>query len=334
MKFLLTLSAFLALSTYAQSFRDIRVPKELQISKLDPVKAKALLESLNVKYLWKMDESGVFQNASELVVTDFMQNSVAHSEGSLVSVKTCKRGTGKNKFVLFERPSPDYPVGGYLKVDEDFPHSLLDKNSEFTIGGWFKQYPRELSDFRYIEPTDLVGGYHPVLSRYSPTSSSAPGSMEWMFHMTTEIAYFNINRGFTGQNDMNVHTPWWAHTFGTCYEGGQTQECWHYVSVAVKPAENKVQFVIVRQIQGIYGSSAATDFLSTGITSAYLNNIEIPTSPESILKIGAHETSGTHGIIRGLYFAKKALSPEESKAISNYTSPTKDGFRCGGLDLR
>jgi len=325
------LLVMLSSSTLAQRITTISVPSAQRLSKTDPQAARALLESMGVKYLWKMDGSDVIVNGSEITVTDFMDHSIARGPSDLVTVQTCP--SSGDDFVLFSRPNPDYPVGGSLLVQEDFPHSRLEHTSEFTIGGWFKQYPALFSDFRYLEPRYLAGGYMPALSRYLPASATEDSGMEWMAHLTSERLYFNINRGFTGQNDMNQQLPWWADTYGTCYDGRHF-ECWHYVSISVNPAQNTVQFVIVRQSAGRGYNRDGNDFISTGITDARLNNTPIPVLRGAELRIGAHQTGGTHGIIRGLYFARKALSPSESKALADYTAPSKKGFLCSGARLQ
>jgi len=326
--------ALISTLAHAQVARNIQVPGELKISS-DPVTARAQLARMDVRYLWKLDGSDIAIRGEELFANDFLGNGHARSEGSAVSLKSCVRsGQRVDSFVLFERPAPDSPLSGYLKVEEKSLHSKLDKKSAFTIGGWFKQYPTFIEDFRDINPGSLAPGFMPALVRFSKTTAHRPGMMEWMFHLTAERGYLNINRQYTGQNDMNQQLPWWAHTFGTCYENNQHSECWHYISVAVDPAKNSVQFVIVRQAGWSYGDSGVTDYVSTGVTDAYLNNIDIPTSAQSVLHIGGNENTGTHGIIRGLYFARKALTPVESKALSIYTAPTKKGFNCGGRELR
>jgi hypothetical protein len=326
---------FASNASYAQ-LRDISVPPNLQLNKADPAAAKAQLAAMNVKYLWKMDGSDASRQNQQLVISDFMGNSSAHTESGLVSVQDCyDKGVLQDSFVLFQRPTPDYPVGGSLKVSETTSSfSKLEANSEFTIGGWFKQYPNFMDDFKFIEPGKIAGGYMPALTRFAKSTPLAGNGMEWIFHMTPEIAYVNINRGFTGQNDMNVHVPWWAHTYGTCYQGGYHKECWHYISVAVNPAQNTVQFVISRQPGYFMADGDEVDFLATGITNAQLNNTAITHFKDSILQIAAGETEGTHGLIRGLFFARKALSPQESKAISTYTAPNFKNLHCtGGLNL-
>lgn len=317
----------LSVSAMAQ-IRDIKLTDAQKIS-ADATTARQQLSNMGVVYLWKMNGSDITVQNQMPVVSDFMGNSIAQAENNLVSVQDCYDPKDSSKlvdsYVLFERPSPDFPVGGYLKVSElKQEFSKLEADSEFTVGGWFKQYPDFVEDFKNIEPGKLAHGYMPALTRFEKSSPGHIGGMEWIMQMTNEITYVNINRGWTGQNDMNTGLPWWAHTYGTCYTGNYHDECWHYVSVAVNPAKNTVQFVISRQPD----HTAGEDFLATGITNAALNATPITHMKNAVLQIGAGEGSGTHGLIRGLYFARKALSSTESKAISLYTAPAFKPLKC------
>lgn len=331
----------LSLSAQAE-IRDIKVPELLKINTQDPKIAQQQLNLMEVKYLWKMDGSDLQMIDKKVVVNDFMGNSIARADSSeLVSIQDCynpKSSTPEilDSYVLFERPSADYPVSGSLRVTEtQDEYSKLEANSEFTIGGWFKQYPNSVENFKFMEPRFLAGGFMPALTRFAKSTPTAGNGMEWIFHMTNEIAYVNINRGFTGQNDMNQNLPWWAHTYGTCYQGGNHDECWHYVSASVNPLKNTVQFVISRQASFFTVDTGDFDFVSTGITNAQLNNTNITHFKDSVLQIAANEGAGTHGLIRGLFFARKALTPEQSKAISIYTAPHFKQRKCSsGLYLK
>lgn len=332
---LLLASALFYVSAAHAVLTNVQVPAALQISATDPTAARARLQQMNVKYLWKMDGSDVSVVNGRLQVADFMGNSTAVATNSLVSAQDCYRREGEliDSYVLFERPSADFPVGGGLRVQEKQPWSRVEATDEFSFGGWFKQHPFDKKNFRAIEPRFLAGGYMPALTRFAPSSANAHGGMEWMFHMTNEIAYANINRGWTGQNDMNHGLPWWAHTYGTCYDGRYHEECWHYVSISIKPSANTVQFLIIHPPGWAFGNPAESDMIATGITNANLNSTAIPQIAGAFLQIGSNESTGTHGLIRGLWFARKALSFEESKAISHYTAPSKKGFLCSGNNL-
>jgi len=338
----------------------IPVPRDLRLQQMNEDQARATLNALDVKYLWKMNGQDVetAAQAPGLVVYDFMNHVAAHSEGlrpevidqtsfnePLVTEQDCLTMNRKHqsvlvdRFVQFERISPDQNIGGSLVVDEKDPGiSQLNREDSFTIGGWVKLNTASDIGNQLLEPSFFPQNFMPILSKTVSNLEATPdhAGNDWIVHLTSQGTYLNINRNNTkDQNDMNIsslNTAWWADTYGSCYTNGNHDECWHYFSISVNPSQNTVQFVFLRKNTAL--RAGMMDFVQTQVTNSGDNQILIRRSEKARLRIGGNGFENMHGLMRGVFLAKRALSPSESKAIALYTEPTAKGFYCQMNELQ
>ncbi len=307
-------------------FAEIKVPLADQLDTNDPVQARERLTQMGVKYLWRMVDDDIVTSAGTLTVRDFMGNGDALASPSDVAKLSCTRKKTKESFLFVGRPFPDDHKGGYLTVAEKNPlTSRLEAGDSFTIGGWVKMMPVSLRD--ETSPANMPRGYMPLLSR------SNSRAYEWFGHLTTERLYVAVNRDNRSPSLSNEQLPWWAHTYGTCWNGQYNEECWHFVAISVDPTKNKVQFVIVRR-EGNNIPGHTSDFSQIQMTDTVLDRAAVASLAGSELLIGGDKTISMHGLLRGVFFARAALTKEQMKSIATFTAPNKQTVLCHSDDLK
>ncbi|MFZ3231836.1 MAG: hypothetical protein WA160_16640 [Pseudobdellovibrio sp.] len=282
--------------------------------------ARSQLKTMGVEYLFNFNNADLTRPSGQkkYFIKDFMHNAVAESQTENFSAQSCliKDGTQSESFARFDRFSENDSMGGYLLVQEnDSTVTNLKSNEAFTIGTWVKiktDYHAKTAD-----------GYFPIFSKTALNTKTQAGQTEWEFKLTSEVAYLNINRNGQFQNNLNRQLPWWADRFGSCYENNISRECWHFVAISVNPAEHKYSVMMLRKFADeLPGNNV--EFFENYETSISQDNVPIVASTKTALRIGGSNTNTMDGMLKGTFFAKRALSQDEMRAIATYTTPAKE----------
>lgn len=286
-------------------------------------KLRSSLSDLGVKYLFNFNRADLIQSSEthKYLIPDFMGHAVAESKTENFRAQVCalNNGADSESFARFDRFSVDDSMGGYLLVKENDPTvSNLKLEDGFTMGAWVKIK----ADYRnsYITTAD---GYFPILSKTALNTDPQIGKTEWEFKATSEVIYLNINRGGQYQNNLNVKLPWWADRFGSCYQNGVHQECWHFVSISVNQSKHTYLVLFLRKFADELPGNVTESFQNYE-TNVSQDNTPIEASAQTALRIGGSNTNTMDGMLKGVFFAKKALSREEMRAIAYLTTPAKE----------
>lgn len=278
------------------------------------------LRKMGVQYLFQLDDSDMAQSElpGQFEIQDFMQNAVAKSQTEYFSAQKCLKndGTPSESFARFDRISKNDSMGGYLLVREKDPtRTNLKSDQGFTVGTWVKLKAEDLST--------SGSGYFPVLSKSALNTDPLIGKFEWEFKLTRESVYININRGGQFQSNLNRKLPWWADRFGSCYQQGIHRECWHFVAVSVNPKEHKFSVMFLRKHADELPGNIVESY---GIyeTSVQENQVPIVASERTPLRIGGSNNSTMDGILKGTFFANRALGRDEIRELAKFTTPSKD----------
>lgn len=323
----------------------VKLPDELRLRDKSETEVRRRLDEMGINYLFLLDHRDLNQDDKMpfYSIPDFMGNATAQSKGGTkFRAQNCalKRETGERdnrfrntqaekdfpaatteseSFARFDRLSPADAVGGYLLVQEADPAvTNLSPYEGFTVGTWMK--------LKSDPNGKNADGYFPILSKSSLNQANAQGKFEWEFKTTGNVVYLIINRGGFSQN-INFGMPWWGDHFGSCYEGGIHRECWHYISVSFDPSINKVSVFFMRKFAN-YIPEPAAEYFHRGETSARENSMPIQSSRQTALRIGGSNSNTMDGVLKGVFFARKALAAEEMKAMGLLTAPNREALNC------
>ena len=290
---------------------------------------RSSLAELGVKYLFNFNQADLLrsQDSKQYSIGDFMGNAVAESKTDHFTAQVCalRDGTKSESFARFDRFSEDDSVGGYLLVKENDPTvTNLKVDDGFTMGAWIK-----LKADYGNSGIKTADGYFPILSKTALNTNPIIGKTEWEFKVTSEVMYLNINRGGHYQNNMIVKLPWWADRFGSCYEYGIHRECWHFVSISVNQTKHTYSVLLLRKSADALPGNTTESFQNYE-TNRHEDNIPIEASEKTALRIGGSNSNTMDGMLKGVFFSKKALSQQEMRAIADLTTPAREA----SLDCR
>lgn len=276
------------------------------------------LQTFGVSYFFRLDESDLRkeEDAPFYSVQDFMGNATAESRGGTkFKAEACGGENSTSKAAHFKRNSKVEDTGGYLLVKEADPSTTnLSPYEGFSVGSWI-----QLNN-------QVTSGSFPILTKTPMNQINPQGKHEWTFFVTGNVVYLNVSRQGRTQN-LNFNLPWWGDRFGSCYERGIYRDCWHYVGISFDPASNKMAVLFLRKFANKLPGAAAENF-HIYETSAQENALPIDTSTQTPLRIGGANASSMDGILKGVFFARKALSSSELKAMAQLTEPRMDGLFC------
>ena len=286
---------------------------------------RSSLADLGVQYLFNFNKTDLLkqQGSNKYLIPDFMGHAIAESRTDNFTAQVCalKDGTSSESFARFDRFSADDSVGGYLLVKENDPTiTNLKVDDGFTMGAWVKiKADYSHSDVRTND------GYFPILSKTPLNTDPVIGKTEWEFKVTSEVMYLNINRGGQYQNNLNVKLPWWADRFGSCYQYGIHQECWHFVSISVNQTKHTYSVLFLKKFTDSLPGNTTESFQNYE-TNVSQDNTPIEASAKTALRIGGSNTNTMDGMLKGVFFSKKALSQSEMRAIAELTAPVKEAM--------
>ncbi len=220
--------------------------------------------------------------------------------------------------------------------------SAIKKEDGYTFGAWVKM---RLEDNQLTKPAGdgpgmPVSGFNPllletrarlkfpnarmgILSRAVP---AIPGAVsrpwEWDFSVTDNRASVRVNRKGNGEFAKNLP---WAGNFGTCQAvsaRGQSvsMECWVFVAMAFDPGSQRAMSFLIRDSQNSWLLHREVVPHAESSDTSFFNSSEV------VLGAGAPDGAAFSGFLRGVFFAKHALSSEQLLKLALATAPSNTRY--------
>lgn len=220
--------------------------------------------------------------------------------------------------------------------------SALQKDDGYTFGAWVKMRLEDNQMMKAVGdgPGMPVAGFNPllletrarlkfpgarmgILSRATPTIPGATARpWEWDFSVLENRASVRVNR--KGNGEFAKTLPW-AGNFGTCQAvsaRGQSvsMECWVFVAMAFDPGSQRAMSFLIRDSQNAWLLHKEVIPHAESSDTSFFNASEV------VLGAGASEGAAFSGFLRGVFFAKQALSSDQLLKLALATAPSHSRY--------
>jgi hypothetical protein len=145
---------------------------------------------------------------------------------------------------------------------------------------------------------------------------------DWEFMSAGNLVYLAVHRNKDGfpQREVfsaSLSTAWWADTPSTCYTGSTHVDCWHFIALSIDASKTLPEARMTLFRDYVRGQSVASDYTKSSVLPIGLSVLPTMHDSQSTVRIGVNQLEYFEGQIGSLFFANKALSPEQLKAIAN-----------------
>jgi hypothetical protein len=208
----------------------------------------------------------------------------------------------------------EFQRGQYLELSsQDSAKFNLEAGTSVTIGGWIRSRKDRFSGTG-------ISGWLPFMSKMPANGVHSPG--DWEFMSAGNLVYLAVHRNQGGfpQRDVysaSLSSAWWADDPSTCYAGGAHVDCWHFIAISLDVSKNLPEGRMTVFRDFVRGQSGAPDYTKSSIRPIGSNLLPSMQDSHSKVRIGVNQLDYFQGQIGSLFFAKKALTPEQLKAIAN-----------------
>jgi hypothetical protein len=258
---------------------------------------------------------------------DFFRSSdvlVDQVQGLRLESKLDEKLVGKDSSLGFARPDNCFyhsmktallfQRGQYLELNaHDSQKFTLAAGQSVTVGGWIRARKDQYRG-------TVISSWLPFMSKMPANGVHSPG--DWEFMSAGNLVYLAVHRnqgGFPQRNvfSASLSSAWWADDPATCYTGGTHVDCWHFIALSMDVSKNlpEARMTLVRDY--VRGQSVASDYSKSSVQAIGLPTLPSMHDAQSTVRIGANQLEYFEGQIGSLFFANKALSPEQLKAIAN-----------------